>query len=181
MQHVWACRAAPVHIMRHSKKYTKFCCNPTWQHSCPFCPARSVFCSLIPAAAESFSGLDCPMYPPASLIPGKKKLLLCHFLTAFILKTKSCEPSTYPTSVELGVAGNETGHRRQFHTLWVCLFVCFIKITWAFPIRQLLTGKSCSGIEILHILGLVLRALFQSVKGHKPKTSWGLCSVEPSI
>lgn len=74
------------------------------------------------------------------------------------------------------------GTEGDFHALWVSLVACFIKMMWAFPIGLfLLTGKSCSGTEILPLLGLVLRALFQTVKGHKPKPSWGLYSVEPSI
>ena len=123
MQRVWVWRAAPVLIMRHSKKYTKFCCNPTWQHSCTFCSACSVALSLL--LNLSLDSARLPYVPIALPHPRKKSLLLCHFLTAFVLKTKSCEPSACTTSAELKVAGTETGHRRQFaHPLGllICLF-----------------------------------------------------------
>lgn len=72
------------------------------------------------------------------------------------------------------------GREGHLHTLWVRLFACFIKIMCAFPVRQPLTSESCSGTEILCILGLVLRALFQPVKGHEHKISWFMCSLEPN-
>lgn len=123
MQCVWVCRAAPVLRMRHSKKYTKFCCNPTWQHSCTFCPACSVVLSLLLNLSLDWAGL--PYVPISLLHPRKKPLLLCHFLTAFILKTKSCEPSACTTSADLKDAGSETGHRRQFaHPLG--LLICLL-------------------------------------------------------
>lgn len=114
MQHVWVCRTAPVHIMRHSKKYTKFCCNLTWQHSCPFCPACSVFSKLTPAAAEFFSGLDRTVLCTHLPLPSQGKKALSLPLSHCFLKTKFCESSACPTSAELEVGGNETGHRRRF-------------------------------------------------------------------
>lgn len=63
------------------------------------------------------------MYPSPALIPEKNPS--CHFLTAFIINTKSCEPSACTTSAELNVAGTETGHRRQYaHPLG--LLICLL-------------------------------------------------------
>lgn len=166
------CRAAPVLIMRRSKKSTKFCSNPIWQkHSCTFCLACSVDLSQWIFLS---TGLVCPMYHLLPLFQ-KENLPLCYFLTAF-LKRKSCEPPSCMTSVDLTVDG--TGHRRQFaHPLDLLIYLLHVH----FPVRQPLTGESCSGTEMLYILGLVLRALFQSVKGHEHKVSWCKYSVKPSI
>mgnify|MGYP001856609338 CR=1 FL=1 len=110
----------------------------------------------------------------------KENLLLCYFLTAF-LKRKSCEPPSCVTSAQLIVDGTETGHRRQFaHTMGLLIYLLH-KNHVHFPARQPLTGESCPGTEMLYILGLVLRALFQSVKGHEHNVSWCKYSVKPSI
>ena len=118
-----------------------------------------MFSSRIPAA-ESFSELGwtalCTHVPPS---PQEENLLLCHFLTAFILKTKSCEPSACKLLLSLKFLELKLGSEGNLHTLWVCLFACFIKIPGAFPIRQPLTGESFSGTEILHILGLGFESL----------------------
>lgn len=182
MQHVWVCKAAPVHIMRHSNtpSFVAILLDNILVHFVLHVLCSVALSLLLLNLFLVWTGLS---YIPTCLChPRGINLLLYHLLTIFILKTKFCEPSAYPTSAKLEVAGNETGYRRRFpHPLG--RLICLLhKDHVGFSYRAATDWQVLLWHRNITHPGIGFETSFvSSLKGHKHKTSWGLCSVEPSI